>query len=279
MKSGGWSKTPDPTPTLKHILRTIMQVVAGGIVRGGDKQDWGDSQSGFWLGVDAQNTPRFDVGDTNSYFRWSPNRGAELAGSITLSGPQHQITTGGGDARMDADGFSVRAGTNTVNQYKIEADEIVITEIYGDVDTGATTLTHLTARGKDPTTPEATITITAITHNGTPAAGTASVSITLATENGHAYISPHLQTPTLEGLQVNPSSAAIPLRLKHANPNAPLARAEGTSATNTSTLVDAADYPTPGTIRAWLKIYIKDNAGTGPIPEGAYYVPLYTTPA
>lgn len=54
----------------------------------------------------------------------------------------------------------------------------------------------------------------------------------------------------------------------------------GQSAADASqSLVDAVDLTTPGSIVGWFKVYIQDDAGSGPITDGVYYVPFYSAPS
>lgn len=46
----------------------------------------------------------------------------------------------------------------------------------------------------------------------------------------------------------------------------------------TQSLVDAADLTTPGTIQGWFKVYVQDDASSGAITDGVYYVPFYSAP-
>lgn len=53
----------------------------------------------------------------------------------------------------------------------------------------------------------------------------------------------------------------------------------GTSTTdNSQSLIDAADLATPGAVAGWLKIYVQDNAPTGGITSGVFWIPFYATP-
>lgn len=53
---------------------------------------------------------------------------------------------------------------------------------------------------------------------------------------------------------------------------------ESADADDSYNLIDAANYTTPGSIVGWIKIHVKDNAGSNPIAEGDYYLPFYSTP-
>ena len=53
----------------------------------------------------------------------------------------------------------------------------------------------------------------------------------------------------------------------------------GTSAVdNTQSFVDATDLTTPGNIMGWIRVYIQDDAASGAISDGIYFVPFYSTP-
>jgi hypothetical protein len=53
----------------------------------------------------------------------------------------------------------------------------------------------------------------------------------------------------------------------------------GQSAADASqSFVDAADMTTPGALTGWLKIYVQDDASSGAITDGYYYVPFYAAP-
>lgn len=83
-------------------------------------------------------------------------------------------------------------------------------------------------------------------------------------------------------LHVNQESAtgAIPvLALDQNDLSEEFIRLIGESAVDASqSLVDAADLTTPGAIQGWFKVYVQDDAGTGPITDGVYYVPFYSAP-
>lgn len=76
-------------------------------------------------------------------------------------------------------------------------------------------------------------------------------------------------------------NAAIPvLTLAQADVDEDFFKFIGTSDTNVDrSLVDAADFTTPGSIVGWLKINIQDDQGTNPITDGDYYIPFYTAPS
>lgn len=76
------------------------------------------------------------------------------------------------------------------------------------------------------------------------------------------------------------TTGAVPvLTVEQCDVSEELIRFIGTSTDdNSQSLVDAADLGTPGSIVGWLKIYVKDDAATGGITSGVYFVPFYATP-
>lgn len=91
------------------------------------------------------------------------------------------------------------------------------------------------------------------------------------------------------GLTSNPAKLAVDqssttgalpvLSLDQGDVSEEFIRLIGTSAAdNSQSLIDAADLTTPGAIVAWIKVYIQDDAGSGAITDGYYYVPAYAAP-
>ncbi len=79
--------------------------------------------------------------------------------------------------------------------------------------------------------------------------------------------------------QSNATNATPVLKLRQADVSEEFIRFIGTSTTdNSQSLVDAANLGTPGAIVGWIKIYVQDDQGTGPITDGVYYMPFYATP-
>lgn len=74
-----------------QIIRTIQEVVAGGVIRHGKSGPDDDAHAGFWLGVTNQGVARFSVGGPAFWVKWT---GAELL----IRG---RLSTLGGDAADD----------------------------------------------------------------------------------------------------------------------------------------------------------------------------------
>ena len=94
------------------------------------------------------------------------------------------------------------------------------------------------------------------------------ISIGIASASGKL----HVDQPTTD--------AGIPvLYLDQADVSEEFIRFVGESTTDASqSLIDAANLTTPGSIVGWLRIYVEDVQGTGPITDGIYWVPFYTAP-
>lgn len=84
-------------------------------------------------------------------------------------------------------------------------------------------------------------------------------------------------------LHVDQSSTAgaVPvLTVDQADVSEEFIRFIGASTTDASqSLVDVADMATPGALKGWLKIYIQDDASSGAITDGVYFVPFYSAPS
>ncbi len=66
---------------LTTVIRTILEVVPGGVIRAGKTAYADDANTGFWLGVDADGLAKLNVGNAHFYLKWT---GADLqiAGSL-----------------------------------------------------------------------------------------------------------------------------------------------------------------------------------------------------
>jgi hypothetical protein len=97
------------------------------------------------------------------------------------------LTAGAGDVVVDDDGITISPGTGTPEKIKVKDGDAIIAELYGTSEDGVSSNLHLYGRGRGDAgtnTPEGSIELVAITHDGTAHAGDASVAVTLATANG-----------------------------------------------------------------------------------------------
>ncbi len=101
--NSGWRKTAEEAAgRFTYIIRTTLQIVAGGILRYA-KTTWDDTRAGFWLGVDSAGVPRFHIGNTSKALLWD---GTDLTVKGDLQTPTVTI---------DDAGLAILAGDDTPN--------------------------------------------------------------------------------------------------------------------------------------------------------------------
>ena len=107
-KQGGWGKGGDLKPArFTQILRAVLEIVPGGVIRAGKTAYRDDTNVGFWIGIDADGLAKINIGGASNYFKWS-GTGLEVAGLITgtmaISGGSFEWAGGKGVA----DGTGIR---------------------------------------------------------------------------------------------------------------------------------------------------------------------------
>jgi hypothetical protein len=85
-KRAGWgAPSPDVDgPTrwgLTTVIRTILDVVPGGVIRAGKTAYSDDTNTGFWLGVDSDGYGKLNLGGPSFYLKWTGSK-LEIAGSL-----------------------------------------------------------------------------------------------------------------------------------------------------------------------------------------------------
>ena len=109
----GWSKgaaESEPGGWLRQVIHTILEVVPGGVLRAGKKRYTDDATAGWWLGVDADGVPRFNIGDAAQFLKWTGEL-LRVRGDLTLEALLGKFE-GGGVVWEDAAGdpvFSIGA--------------------------------------------------------------------------------------------------------------------------------------------------------------------------
>jgi hypothetical protein len=83
---GGWGSSggEEDGPTrwgLTTVIRTILDVVPGGVIRAGKSAYTDDANTGFWLGVDSDGYGKLNLGSSDFYLKWTGTR-LEIAGSL-----------------------------------------------------------------------------------------------------------------------------------------------------------------------------------------------------
>jgi hypothetical protein len=92
---GGWgqSEADDEAPTrwgLTTVIRTILDVVPGGVIRAGKTAYTDDTNVGFWLGVDSDGLAKLNLGSAAFYLKWTGTK-LEIAGSLRTKNSYVQI--------------------------------------------------------------------------------------------------------------------------------------------------------------------------------------------
>jgi hypothetical protein len=82
----GWGAPSgeDDGPTrwgLTTVIRTILDVVPGGVIRAGKSAYTDDADTGFWLGVDSDGLAKLNLGSAAFYLKWTGTM-LEIAGSL-----------------------------------------------------------------------------------------------------------------------------------------------------------------------------------------------------
>lgn len=134
MKS--WSRTVEEVARqTTQIIRTVINMAPGGIFRAGGKVDFGDSNTGIWLGVDpVDGAPKFDLTDEATSLRWDPTNGVVVAGD--------------GAGITNIDGGNIQAGTITAELLDVEELEAVSSNTGDLTVTGALTMDGASALAK-----------------------------------------------------------------------------------------------------------------------------------
>src|SRR5512136_1928881 len=95
-KKRGWvveGGEGDEGPThwgLTTVIQTVMEVVPGGVIRGGKTAYTDDTNTGFWIGVDSDGLGKLNLGGANFYLKWTGTK-LEIAGSLKTKNNYVQI--------------------------------------------------------------------------------------------------------------------------------------------------------------------------------------------
>ncbi len=89
----GWgaAREDEPVSRFSQVIRTVLSVMPGGVIRYGKEGPDDDSHTGFWLGVTADRVARFSVGGPAFWLKWT---GSELL-------VRGKLSTLGGDTADD----------------------------------------------------------------------------------------------------------------------------------------------------------------------------------
>lgn len=73
-----------------NVIRAILEVVPGGVIRAGKTAYADDAFVGFWLGVDSDGAAKFNLGGSSYYLKWTGER-LEIAGGLKTKNGYVQI--------------------------------------------------------------------------------------------------------------------------------------------------------------------------------------------
>jgi hypothetical protein len=68
----GWGSTPEEEPATRfsQVIRTIISLVPGGVIRYAKDGPDDDSHTGFWLGVTPEGVAKFSIGGPAGWLKW-----------------------------------------------------------------------------------------------------------------------------------------------------------------------------------------------------------------
>lgn len=85
-RKGGWSNTggeSEPVTRFTQVIRSIVQVMPGGVIRYGKSDPDDDAHTGFWLGVTTTGVARFSVGGPGFWVKWT-GIALEICGYVVI---------------------------------------------------------------------------------------------------------------------------------------------------------------------------------------------------
>mgnify|MGYP000868951442 CR=1 FL=1 len=94
----GWGSHGDDTESsqgwFRQVLHTVVEVVAGGVLRAGKKRYTDDANVGWWLGVDADGLAKLNIGDAHQFLKWTGAR-VSVRGDLALQALLGKFDGGG----------------------------------------------------------------------------------------------------------------------------------------------------------------------------------------
>jgi hypothetical protein len=127
-----WGSEKEEAPraiSFTGIVKTILEVVPGGVLRAGKTAYADDANVGFWLGVDTDGVAKLNIGGALHYLKWTGTalvvagdiRAGTVTGSVGVVGGE--ITWAGGKGRMDANGIAIRAASTAAGDRAYALEE------------------------------------------------------------------------------------------------------------------------------------------------------------
>ena len=127
-----WGSEKEEAPraiSFTGIVKTILEVVPGGVLRAGKTAYADDANVGFWLGVDTDGVAKLNIGGALHYLKWTGTalvvagdiKAGTVTGSVGVMGGE--ITWAGGKGRMDANGIAIRAASTAAGDRAYALEE------------------------------------------------------------------------------------------------------------------------------------------------------------
>lgn len=105
----GWGSHKDDTSSgqsgFTQIIRAIVEVVPGGVIRAVKRAFADDDGAGWWLGVDSDGVAKLNIGDGTQFLKWTGER-VSVRGDLALQALLGKYD-GGGVVWEDAAGDPV----------------------------------------------------------------------------------------------------------------------------------------------------------------------------
>ena len=94
----GWGSHKDDTESsqswLRQVIHTVVEVVAGGVLRAGKKRYTDDTNVGWWLGVDSDGVAKLNIGDAEQFLKWTGEQ-LSVRGDLELEAVLGKLDGGG----------------------------------------------------------------------------------------------------------------------------------------------------------------------------------------
>ncbi len=94
----GWGGHKDDAESsqswIRQVIHTVVEVVAGGVLRAGKKRYTDDTNVGWWIGVDSDGMARLNIGDVDQFLKWTGEQ-LRVRGDLTLEALLGKFDGGG----------------------------------------------------------------------------------------------------------------------------------------------------------------------------------------
>ena len=129
-KRGRWGESREAVHiSFTQVLRTILEVVPGGVIRAGKASYADDRAVGFWLGIDTDGAAKLNIGGAANHLKWTGSQ-------LLVFG---SLRAGVGEVMVDiSDGVKIVEGFGQANCVSwLNAAAAVKAHVYCDHDAGS----------------------------------------------------------------------------------------------------------------------------------------------